>query len=63
MMSGVQSTDFSRAFVKARMNPTKVGTLNAVRSGHHFVNPWLSGEGPTALYFASEQEYEAGKDL
>jgi hypothetical protein len=32
LINGVQSTDFSRAF--AERDPTKVGTLNAVRPGH-----------------------------
>ena len=30
MISGVQSTDFSRAFVEREKNPTEVGTLNTV---------------------------------
>ena len=35
LISGVQSTDFSRVFCLARKHPTKVGTLYAVKSGNH----------------------------
>jgi hypothetical protein len=64
MLHSTCDTQFREAKIKRTPLSLAFGRYRSRFCNQHYsVNPRLSGEASPALYFAGEQEYEAGKDL